>query len=523
MTDTATRAGSPAAPGQPPPSIPPDGVGDGRWFIAMFLGAAALVALLFFGFIAVALAVSDPAAPAAATTVDLTLSEFAIEGNLTAPAGDVNLNITNIGSATHNIVLRDLALTSGDIASGGNGSLALGKLDAGTYQVFCSIPGHEASGMVADLVITADGAAAPAAAAGTGHSATAAGGTSAEEYAKMDADMMATIAAFPAKTEGKGNSILQPTEVQADGTKVFDLTASIIDWEVEPGKIVKAWAYNNQVPGPQILLDRGDKVKVRVVNNLPMATDIHWHGLRTANDQDGVAPVTQDPIAPNGGTFEYHFEATDDAIAMYHAHMHGETEVTNGLFGTVRIGDNPVPRGQTISGVTIPTDLKLTQDFPMVLNDAGVIGLSLNGKGFPATEPIVANQGDWISITYFNEGLLIHPMHLHQFPQLVYAKDGIPLDHPYWTDTLAVAPGERYTVLFKTDEPGTWVWHCHILNHVEREAGMFGMVTAVVVKETPGFDRATRVTPSNFEWTPMDATSDKAAAAVGQTGTKSGS
>ena len=51
---------------------------------------------------------------------------------------------------------------------------------------------------------------------------------------------------------------------------------------------------------------------------------------------------------------------------------------------------------------------------------------------------------------------------------------------------------------------------------------MFGMVTAVVVKEDPNFDRSTRVNPSNFEWTPMDATSDKAAAAVGQTGTKSG-
>jgi FtsP/CotA-like multicopper oxidase with cupredoxin domain len=44
-----------------------------------------------------------------------------------------------------------------------------------------------------------------------------------------------------------------------------------------------------------------------------------------------------------------------------------------------------------------------------------------------------------------------------------------------------VAPGERYSVLIQLDRPGTWVWHCHILNHVERDTGMFGMVTAVVV------------------------------------------
>jgi FtsP/CotA-like multicopper oxidase with cupredoxin domain len=45
-----------------------------------------------------------------------------------------------------------------------------------------------------------------------------------------------------------------------------------------------------------------------------------------------------------------------------------------------------------------------------------------------------------------------------------------------------VAPGERYTVMFQATQKGTWVFHCHILNHAERETGMFGMVTAVVVQ-----------------------------------------
>jgi FtsP/CotA-like multicopper oxidase with cupredoxin domain len=77
---------------------------------------------------------------------------------------------------------------------------------------------------------------------------------------------------------------------------------------------------------------------------------------------------------------------------------------------------------------------------------------------------------------------MAHPMHLHMFPQLVYAKDGIPLDEPYWADTINIAPGERYSVLFHATDPGTWVWHCHILTHVESEDGMFGMATAVVVQ-----------------------------------------
>ena len=62
-----------------------------------------------------------------------------------------------------------------------------------------------------------------------------------EQYRAMDEAMMNSMLAFPAETEGIGNPILEPTEVLADGTKVFDLVSSIIDWEVEPGKFVEAW------------------------------------------------------------------------------------------------------------------------------------------------------------------------------------------------------------------------------------------------------------------------------------------
>jgi len=132
--------------------MPPDGVGDGRWFIAMFLGAAALVALLFFGFIAVALAVSDPAAPAAATTVDLTLSEFAIEGNFNAPPRPVTFNVSNGGTMVHDIVVTGLGKTA-PINAGGTDTLVLPKLAPGTYEIFCDLPGHNASGMVTTLKV----------------------------------------------------------------------------------------------------------------------------------------------------------------------------------------------------------------------------------------------------------------------------------------------------------------------------------------------------------------------------------
>ena len=117
----------------------------------------------------------------------------------------------------------------------------------------------------------------------------------------------------------------------------------------------------------------------------------------------------------------------------------------------------------------------------MTLNDSGTIGLSLNGKAFPATEPYTMRLGQVMMVHYQNEGLMGHPMHMHQPVGWIIAKDGVPLLVPQPADTIWVAPGERYTVLYKATDPGVWAWHCHILSHAEGPQGMFGMVTALIV------------------------------------------
>jgi uncharacterized cupredoxin-like copper-binding protein len=417
---------------------------------------------------------------AAATTIGVTLSEFKIEGDLTAAPGDVSLLVNNVGSQQHNLVLVETGTETPLLNAGDNATLDLGSLEVGTYELICSVPGHKESGMDAQLDITTTPAPTGEAAAGGTHDHNSPDFNADE----ADAIMINSMLEFPAETEGKGNQILEP-EILPDGTKKFTLEASIIDWEVAPGQIVEAWAYNGQVPGPQIIVDVGDNVQVELTNNTPMGTDIHWHGIHTPNDQDGVSPFTQDPIK-TGETFTYEFVADEPAIGMYHAHLHSQISVVNGMFAAFRIGERPYPRGQTIGGVTIPADFEPDVELPMVLNDAGTIGLSLNGKSFPGTEPLVLNEGDWVAADYYNEGLTAHPMHQHQFPQLVYAKDGFPLDYPYWADTVNVAPGERYSVIYQATDPGVWVWHCHILTHVERDTGMFGMVTALVVNEAEG-------------------------------------
>ncbi|HSL58794.1 MAG TPA: multicopper oxidase domain-containing protein [Acidimicrobiales bacterium] len=454
---------------------------------------AALIGLAAFALAAIAIIVvsvgdddanvtagGDSAAAAQAPRVGASLSEFAIALEASVVPPNSIIEVVNNGAIEHDLAVKGTDLATATLPNGGSDMVDLAGLAPGTYDLVCTIPGHEGSGMITQITID-ESATAPVSpgesAGGHGHA-----DVTPEEATALDESMMASMMAFPAETEGKGNVPLEPVSIEADGTKVFELEASIIEWEVSPGEIVDAWAYNGQVPGPWIDLEVGDSIRVEFTNNTPLGSDIHWHGITLQNQQDGVAPYTQD-IVSSGDSFTYEFTVIEPMVAMYHAHAHSQDSVPNGMFGAITVGDVTLPAGQTVSGFEIPADIEIAQELPMVLNDAGVIGYSLNGKGFPATEPIVADVGDWVMVHYYSEGLQIHPMHLHGFRQLVIAKDGIPLDQPYWVDTLNIAPGERYTVIFQVDQPGVWVFHCHILTHVERTGEMFGMVTAVVANE----------------------------------------
>jgi FtsP/CotA-like multicopper oxidase with cupredoxin domain len=282
----------------------------------------------------------------------------------------------------------------------------------------------------------------------------------------MDAMHEKGIKAFPAKTAGLGNQLMQPKLV--NGVKVYELTAREMQWETAPGQMVTAMAYNDQVPGPQIRVREGDRVRVVLKNELKQSTAIHFHGLELPMDQDGVPFITQPPVKP-GASFTYEFTVPNAGSHMYHSHHNSATQVGLGLLGAFIVE----PKDKT-------HEPKVDQDVVFILND-GAHGYTFNGKSFPGTQPIVAKLGQKIRIRYMNEGMMIHPMHLHGMHQTVIAKDGWPLSAPWKCDTLNIAPGERYDVVVNCNNPGTWAFHCHILPHAETEHGMFGMVTALVV------------------------------------------
>jgi FtsP/CotA-like multicopper oxidase with cupredoxin domain len=298
------------------------------------------------------------------------------------------------------------------------------------------------------------------------HTTVAAASPSPSPVMDHDAQAEAAVKAFPAKTAGYGLEELKSTVV--DGVREFDLTCDAIKWEVTPGQFVDAVAYNKQVPGPVIRVTEGEKVRIRVKNNLNETTGTHWHGQKLTNKMDGVPFLTQPVIKP-GETFTYEFVARPFGSHMYHSHHNATAQVGRGMLGPLIVA----PKDRAI-------DPAYDHDEIIVLNDQ-LGGVTLNAKGFPATKPYTAKVGERIRFRFMNEGQIIHPMHLHGMPMQIFARDGYPLPQPYYADTINVAPGERWDVIVLAEEAGAWAFHCHILGHAESSTGMFGMVTALIV------------------------------------------
>jgi FtsP/CotA-like multicopper oxidase with cupredoxin domain len=142
------------------------------------------------------------------------------------------------------------------------------------------------------------------------------------------------------------------------GRKVVsvELEARETDWELSPGRTVRGWSYNGQIPGPAIEAQVGDVLEVRLTNSLPEPTTIHWHGLRVPAAMDGTDTV-QSPIAP-GETFTYRFRLLDAGTFWYHPHSNETVQLEKGLYGAliVRGSDEPVLDGEK---VLVLDDLKL--------------------------------------------------------------------------------------------------------------------------------------------------------------------
>ena len=67
-----------------------------------------------------------------------------------------------------------------------------------------------------------------------------------------------------------------------------------------------------------------------------------------------------------------------------------------------------------------------------------------------------------------------HPIHLHGYSFRVITRNGRPTKYREWRDTMLIPPRERAEIAFVADNPGDWMFHCHILDH--QEGGMMSVI-----------------------------------------------
>jgi FtsP/CotA-like multicopper oxidase with cupredoxin domain len=185
------------------------------------------------------------------------------------------------------------------------------------------------------------------------------------------------------------------------------ITASIASVNIGGGVTMKAETYNGAIPGPTLRFNVGDTAIIRLINELPHPTGIHWHGIELENYSDGT-PVTQEGLAkkfavppptpaPAGGTYLYKFQLPRPGVYWYHPHHHHSTNrVFRGLYGMIVVTDPN--EAVLIADGTLPDAAETVQ---LVLSDTTVCKApaSNDAKTYldPTTIPVAADRPEWLS------------------------------------------------------------------------------------------------------------------------------
>jgi len=273
---------------------------------------------------------------------------------------------------------------------------------------------------------------------------------------------------YTAQADAQGDQELAPEIV--NGVKVFHLEVSEIKWHILPDREIVALAYNRQIPGPRIHVRQGDRIRVIVHNSFNEPTTVHWHGLIVPNSMDGASDVTQKPIQP-GTSFTYEFTVLQNGTYFYHSHFNPDRQQELGLYGAFII-DPPHQDLKYDQAVDVELGewlLRNGRTYPsMPMEGLMPNFFTINGKSYPSTPTIHLKIGQRLLVRFIgsNSGF-VHPMHIHGGPFQVVAIDGNELTpaQRYMRDTISVAPGERYDVIWPARERGKWLLHCHINHH----------------------------------------------------------
>ena len=249
---------------------------------------------------------------------------------------------------------------------------------------------------------------------------------------------------------------LAQSRVEADGTRVFELTAQAGTAQLLPGKPTDTWGFNGSYLGPTLRAERGEAVRVKVSNELDQTTSVHWHGMHLPAEADGGP---HQPVAP-GETWTPSWTIDQPAATLwYHPHPHGATEehVNRGLAGMFLIDDpdSPVaerlPHRYGVDDVPLVVQDKRFSDDGEIRSGGRGDDLLVNGTYGPrfdvTTDRVRLRLLNASGQRVFNFGFSDN----RRF--LMIGSDGGLLPSPVSSDRVQLSPGERAEVVV-TMAPG---------------------------------------------------------------------
>lgn len=247
------------------------------------------------------------------------------------------------------------------------------------------------------------------------------------------------------------------------------LVAEVAEVDLGPLGIVPRWVYDGRIPGPELRVREGERLRVVLENRLPEETTIHWHGVPVPNEMDGVPGVTQEPVPP-GGTFAYEFTAEPAGSYIYHTHV--GLQLDRGLYGPLVVEES-TPHVPYDREYTLLFD-DFTPEEPRIVSSRGrgrmgMMGMMggmprgpeyeaflVNGRAPSDPPAFEVSRGERIRLRLMNPGSqTTFRVALAGHRMRVTHTDGRPVD-PVEVDGLEIGMGERYDVVVEADNPGAW-------------------------------------------------------------------
>jgi len=221
------------------------------------------------------------------------------------------------------------------------------------------------------------------------------------------------------------------------------------------------------MPGPTLEGEVGDTIVVHFRNadeRLNQALTMHPHGVRYTPQYDGsylgLFTLAGGFVAP-GEEFTYTWECTPDSVGVWPYHDHGPNHTLNtmrGLFGAVIVREKGAPR----------PDVEVVQvmhSFPPNVTKLRRLFHAINGRSFAGNTPTVhARVGQEVAWHVFGGDGNFHTFHVHGHRWR--DATGTFVDNP------SFGPNEQITARWREDNPGRWLYHCHVFQH--QDAGMAG-------------------------------------------------